>query len=1471
MPKRNSLMKAVLAIALLPLLLLSTQAFGQSSSGIGGVVSDVSQAVLPGATVTATNQDTGVATKATANNAGSYNFPSLQPGIYQVAVEMKGFQKSTKTDVKLGASSQIKLNFELVVAGVATEVEVTTSAENLVLESGSSTGTILQSETLAQLPNASNDVLDLINLMGGVVKAEDTIFGNAQQTFAGVPGANINLQRDGVTVNELRYSSGIVSPTRVNPEMVGEFKMILSPVDAEMGRGAGQVQILTKSGANAFHGAGVWNIQNTALDANEWGNKNRLIPATPNWRNLNNYTLSASGPVIKNKTFFFASWDQQIVRTRAMQRPPVLTECAKKGIYRYMDGWIPGNINTSPVFTGVDPVTGVGSATGTQTQPVTDEVGNPLTLLYRNSTEFNAKTPTLPAVMRYESVFGPLTAANRAILGGASLTDPIYNDCAGFNISLTDVGIGTGTPWDANRAQYDQSGYIERFSGLMNNLPANSFLAGDGLNTGQHAWMRTTHGGDSVFGSGMDNERKSITIKIDHNINSAHRVSGTYTYEKDFGQDAENTWPEPYGYGGAVFRTPQSFMISVTSTIRPTLLNEFRMGLSRTETATNEPLNGKDGDKMEALLQDLMPTADASLFPNYTGFPIIIQPGSGLAGFYTDSFFKTNATSNPYGSRGNLPTTWGGYDPRWSFGDTITWSKGAHSFKGGLEFRRNQSWQKTNGAAGFFFSSNTFPAVEGGSNSTYSSLNGTLPAASWPGMIGFDLTDFKSGTYSNAWNLNNYLTGSVGTVRQWFYTQDAQNPRWNDATEGELQYETDLRNKEFSAFFKDDWKVNSALTLNLGVRWEYYGTPWVKSGLAIGYQGGADSVFGVTGVGTDNKFGNWMMPMPVNLGEEAYTTPVTIGPNSANPDIELFQKVLNNFGPAVGFAYQLPWFGKGKTTLRGGYQISYQQISNFDNNAPGFGGILAYGPALTYNFAFTGDANHRYMKLSNLGNEVPLHVPGTCAPGAVGCPDLLPASIQPLKFRPVTDRSQTLDVFDENIKNPYTQSLNMSLTRNVGSNITVDVRYIATLSRKLISAVNLNSVNFINNGLLNDLAIARTGGTTALLDQIAPVGAFSTTLSGGAALRASSLTRTNLATGNLAGVAGTLATTNGTYPVSTIPTGVVGEVIRRAGLPENFIYANPQYATANYRTNLNHANYHSMQVQVTMRPTRGFSFQTTYTWSRNLADAGVTDWRDRTQDYRLSGQHRTHNVSTYGTFELPFGANGFLFRNSTGVLKKAIEGWQLSWIASLVSGAPLSVSGAVNRLWAGGTPDLVGPQYWDNKSGKVVWIEGAASGNYFANANGSRKYMSGNDPQCDTLPGYLTPTTANTMYSLCRNGIKALYVRNPDGTQGPIVFQHSPVGVKGNWQPGNLTGTGRLSLDMALGKSIEFMEGKRVELRVDAQNIMNHPTASQTNGSYNIRTVQISDADTAITSGNFGNLQFKSQHRTFQARIRITF
>jgi len=83
----------------------------------------------------------------------------------------------------------------------------------------------------------------------------------------------------------------------------------------------------------------------------------------------------------------------------------------------------------------------------------------------------------------------------------------------------------------------------------------------------------------------MDSSRTSITVKLDHNLSSAHRLSGTYSYERSFSDgEGEPTWPKPNGYGGAIDRKPQTFTGTLTSTLKPTLLNEFRMGWPITTT-----------------------------------------------------------------------------------------------------------------------------------------------------------------------------------------------------------------------------------------------------------------------------------------------------------------------------------------------------------------------------------------------------------------------------------------------------------------------------------------------------------------------------------------------------------------------------------------------------------------------------------------------------------------------------------------------------------------------------------------------------------------------------------------------------------------------------------------------------------------------------------------------------------------------
>ncbi len=663
-------------------LLLSAQAFGQTAS-LSGTVMDASRAVLPGATITATNSETGIKATTKANNAGVYSL-AVPAGTYKVTAEMPGFQTNNKTDVQIGTGAQVRLNFEMDVAGVATQIEISSSAQDMLLESSSSTGTVMNDQVAKELPLLGNDMMQLINVMGGVVKPENTIFGNSNQTFAGVMGNDINIMRDGVSVNDVRFGSGIVSPGRLNPEMVGEFKLVLTPVDAEMGRGAGQVQVLTKSGGNEYHGSGVWSILNTALDAHEWNN-NRT-GTDPNWKNVNQYTISGGGPIIKNKTFFFASWDHNIVRERGVITTPALTPCARKGIYRWFPGWINGNLNTA-----------INRGNGAQTRPVVNADGTPLTPAdNRDGTPYTG-------TLQFASVLGQLTPQAQAQIA----QDPI--NCSAFNFSTGGTGVVSGTNWDAYRKAYDTTGYIDRFSSIMP-MP-NYYYSGDGLNVAALQWVRTTKGADTVYGSGQDSARKSITIKLDHNISASHRLSGTYSWEHSLNDASEAVWPPPNGFGGFIDRLPQTFTAALTSSLRPTLLNEVRAGLAYNTSHNGAPLDDpRTGKQLEDVLQKLMPTAN---FPNWKGLPLFVFPGNGQTRMQASS-------SNPVGGRNIVEATWGSQDYRWTFSDTVTWTKGSHSFKFGGDVRLTKANSDMNGWAQFGENSPNWYPIAFGGNTTNS-------------------------------------------------------------------------------------------------------------------------------------------------------------------------------------------------------------------------------------------------------------------------------------------------------------------------------------------------------------------------------------------------------------------------------------------------------------------------------------------------------------------------------------------------------------------------------------------------------------------------------------------------------------------------------------------------------------------------------------------------------------------------------
>src|SRR5215475_7023312 len=378
-------MKMRLAALLAFVLFAAPALFSQSSNGtISGSVADASSAVMPGVTVTATNTATGVVTTALSNDSGVYNFPSLLPGTYKITAELPGFRTATFNDVQLGNNGQLRLNVTLEVAAAAQSVEVSVEAANLITTSSSSVGEVLPQKQVQDLPLVSNNVLDLVGVMGGTFMTNDKVFGAEQTQWAGVSARDINIQRDGISVNNERWPNGLDTPTKMNPDLVGEIRMVLAPVDAEMGRGNGQIQIQTRSGTNQFRGSAVWNVQNSVFDANTWFNNSLPTRATTPWRNMHDYDVAFGGPIKKNQTFFYALWNQLIVESRSEIFGNVLTNCARQGIFRYYNGFINGNAaQVSTSLAGVPQVA------------VVNADGSP-------------KSPDGSSTLQYLSVFGDL-------------------------------------------------------------------------------------------------------------------------------------------------------------------------------------------------------------------------------------------------------------------------------------------------------------------------------------------------------------------------------------------------------------------------------------------------------------------------------------------------------------------------------------------------------------------------------------------------------------------------------------------------------------------------------------------------------------------------------------------------------------------------------------------------------------------------------------------------------------------------------------------------------------------------------------------------------------------------------------------------------------------------------------------------------------------------------------------------------
>src|SRR3989441_5472998 len=334
---------------------LSLNAFSQSTNAtVGGTVQDAMGAFIPGVTITATNTATGIVTTVISNEAGAYQFASLQPGTYDIKADLAGFQPEVAKGFQLGGAQQARLNFTLQVGAAAgTTVEVAVAADTLLATSSNSIGAILPEYKVRDLPGI-RDVIGLVGNMAAVQRSNDG--NNLVASFAGGRVSQVNTSRDGMNVSAGRFEDGAWSLTYTSPDLVEEVKVVVAPVDAQAARGSAQVSMVTRSGTNQVRGSVFWANHNSALDASSWFNNFNGVPK--NYDNRNQFGARLGGPIIKNKTFFFALVDEQRYIIRQTFVGSVLTGPARQGIYRF--------------FPGAD------NQNATQLNPTVDRNGNPV-------------------------------------------------------------------------------------------------------------------------------------------------------------------------------------------------------------------------------------------------------------------------------------------------------------------------------------------------------------------------------------------------------------------------------------------------------------------------------------------------------------------------------------------------------------------------------------------------------------------------------------------------------------------------------------------------------------------------------------------------------------------------------------------------------------------------------------------------------------------------------------------------------------------------------------------------------------------------------------------------------------------------------------------------------------------------------------------------------------------------------------
>src|SRR5262245_5655061 len=333
--------RAAIGAAMVATLCLASGSWLQAkttSASVSGIGKDSQGGVLPGVTVTLTSKTQGNALSGLTDPEGRFTFPIVRPDSYTLTIKMQGFKTVERANLVVNANDRLSAGtITLEVGGIEEQVSVTGRVSELQVESGERSFT-MENETLKNIANNGRALFNFANLVPGVVTNNVAGVENAQMSAFTVngqrPNSN-NITVDGITNIDTGDNGGNMATTNI--DAVAEFKILTNAYQAEYGRATGgQIQVVTKSGTQAFHGSGYWYGRRSDWNANTWVNNRAAAPApigagagiAKPASSRNDYGYTIGGPIFipgkfnsdKKKLFFFVSQEFENRTDPAAQR-----------------------------------------------------------------------------------------------------------------------------------------------------------------------------------------------------------------------------------------------------------------------------------------------------------------------------------------------------------------------------------------------------------------------------------------------------------------------------------------------------------------------------------------------------------------------------------------------------------------------------------------------------------------------------------------------------------------------------------------------------------------------------------------------------------------------------------------------------------------------------------------------------------------------------------------------------------------------------------------------------------------------------------------------------------------------------------------------------------------------------------------------------------------------------------------------